>query len=75
MMSLYLKKKREGHLLHLQHIFNICKKYGISLNPKKSIFVVTKGNILGFMVSKEAMNTYPERIEAISQIIHTCSKK
>ena len=43
-------------------------KFGISLNHKKSIFVVMEGKMLGFIVSKEGMIIDPERIESISKI-------
>jgi hypothetical protein len=33
-------KDRSEHIKHLRSIFEQCKKYGISLNPKKSIFGV-----------------------------------
>jgi hypothetical protein len=32
-------KKKEYHPKHLKQIFEQCKKYGISLNPKKTIFL------------------------------------
>jgi len=34
-----LSKKRSDHLCHLKKIFEWCHKYGIFLNPKKSLFV------------------------------------
>ena len=34
-------KKREEHAFHLKQIFECCQSYGISLNPKKCMFVVT----------------------------------
>jgi hypothetical protein len=46
-------KKKEEHIVHLRHIFDRCHRYGISLNPKKSIFCVTEGKILGCIVLKE----------------------
>ena len=36
-------KKREEHVFHLKQIFEYCRKYGISLNPKKCLFTVTEG--------------------------------
>ena len=33
-------KKREEHTFHLKQFFEHCWKYGISLNPKKCVFVV-----------------------------------
>ena len=49
-------------------MFEICRKYGISLNPKKPIFAVTEGNFLGFIVSKEGMIINPKHTKAISKI-------
>jgi len=39
-------KKRADHLHHLKQIFKRCWKYGISLNPKKSIFTVSEATFL-----------------------------
>ena len=35
----------EEHLKHLRRAFHKCRKFGISLNPKKSNFVMEKGNL------------------------------
>jgi hypothetical protein len=34
-------KQRGDHLQHLKQIFERCRKYGISLNPKKIIFDIS----------------------------------
>ena len=60
-------KKREEHTFHLKQIFERCQKYGISLNPKKCVFVVTKGKLLGHVVSKKGISIDLERIKAIEQ--------
>ena len=44
-------KKREGHAFHLKQIFNYCRKYGISLNPRKCVFAVTEGKLLVHVIS------------------------
>jgi len=46
------------HVKHLRNIFEQCQKYGISLNPKKIIFGVNEGNILGFILSKEGIKNW-----------------
>ena len=46
-------KKREEHVFHLKQNFERCTKSGISLNPKKCVFVVTKGKILGHVILKK----------------------
>ena len=38
-------KKREEHTFHLKQIFEHCRKYGISLNPRKCVFAVIKGKL------------------------------
>ena len=52
-----------------------CRKYGISLNPKKSVFAVTEGKLLEFIVSSSGMTIEPERIQAIEKIQLSSNKK
>ena len=59
-------KNRADHPTHLRRVFERCRKYGISLNPKKSIFAVTEGKLLGFVVSKQGINIDPERTQPIA---------
>jgi len=46
-------RKREYHIQHLEIVLQHCREQGISLNPKKSIFGVTEGKLLGHIVSKD----------------------
>lgn len=68
-------KKREEHILHLRQIFDRCHRYGISLNPKKSIFCATEGKLLGFVMSKEGMMIDLERAKVISKLPPPHNKK
>lgn len=43
------------HLCHLKQIFEWRKMYGISLNPKRIIFLISKGNILGHIIAKSGI--------------------
>jgi hypothetical protein len=52
-----------------------CRKFGISLNPSKSIFGVTKGKLLGHIVSDSGIIIDPERIDAILNLPAPTSKK
>ena len=61
-------KKREEHAFHLKQIFERCRKYGISMNPKKCVFAVIEGKLLGHVFSKKWISIDPERIKAIEQI-------
>jgi hypothetical protein len=46
---------REEHIKHLREVFEHCRLYGISLNPKKCLFVVSEKKLLGHIVSKEGI--------------------
>ena len=52
-----------------------CRKYGLSLNPKKSHFVVQEGKLLGHLVSADGIRIDPERVKAILKISLPRSKK
>jgi hypothetical protein len=58
----------EENLQHLTLTFEKCRRYGISLNPKKSHFSMEEGKILGHIVSHEGIKIDPERVKAIQQI-------
>jgi ribonuclease HI len=67
-----------SHELHLQHLrktFLKCRRYGISLNPKKSNFALKEGKILGHIVSEDGVKVNPKRVEAIRNLSLPRSKK
>jgi hypothetical protein len=68
-------KNREEHIQHLTQIFERCRKYGISLNPKKTIFGVEEGKLLGHIISQAGIHIDPERIKAIAQLPLPHNKK
>lgn len=48
-------KSNNEHLDHLRRVFIKCRKFGISLNPKKSHFGLEEGKLLGNIISKEGI--------------------
>ena len=40
-------KTDEEHVAHLRKVLEKCRKYGLSLNPKKTMFGFQEGKILG----------------------------
>jgi hypothetical protein len=68
-------KNRSYHFGHLRKILMRCRKFVISLNPYKSIFGVTEGNLLGHIVSYSGISIDPERINAILNLPAPTSKK
>jgi len=67
-------KTRLDHFDHLKKIFLRCRKFGISLNPSKSIFNVTKGKLLGHIVSDSGISIYPKKVTTILNITAPTSK-
>jgi hypothetical protein len=70
-----LSKYDDEHLQHLEHIFQKCRKYGISLNPKKSHFDMLKGKLLGHIISVGGIKIDLERVYAIQKIDIPRNKK
>jgi hypothetical protein len=60
----------DEHLRHLRRVFEKCRIFGISLNPKKSLFGLEEGKMLGHIVSKDGIKIDPSRIESIQKLEH-----
>ena len=56
------------HLDHMRQVFIKCRKFGISLNPTKSLFGLEEGKLLGHIISKEGIIIDLARIEEILYI-------
>jgi len=65
----------DEHLHHLWIVFQRCRKFGISLNLKKSLFAMDEGKLLGHIISKEGIHIDPSRVEAIQQTYFHQNKK
>ena len=73
-MTLYSRSERE-HLKQLENVFLKCKRYGISLNPRKSNFALEEGKLLGHIISKDVIKIDPARVIAIMKVEEPRSKK
>jgi hypothetical protein len=51
------------HCCHLKRVFLKCQRFGLSLNPKKSLFAMKEGKLLGHIVSAEGVRIDPSRVE------------
>jgi hypothetical protein len=49
----------------LKQVFEKCRKFGISLYPKKSNFAVEEGKLMGHIISKDGIIIDPNRVDAI----------
>ena len=52
-----------------------CRKFGISLNPKKSNFALEEGKLLGHIISKDGIKIDLERVREILKVGEPRSKK
>jgi hypothetical protein len=68
-------KSNKEHYHHLKKVFLKCRKFGLSLNPKKSLFVMKEGKLLGHIISSEGVRIDPSRVEAIDTLSFPRSKK
>lgn len=57
-----------GHLMHLKQTFEKCREFGLSLYPKKSLFAMQEGKLLGHIVSKDGIKVDPKQVEVIDMI-------
>jgi len=53
------------HLQHLKRVFLKCRRFGISVNPKKSQFTLEEGKLLGHVVSVAGVQIDLERVKEI----------
>ena len=60
---------------HLEKILLKCRRFGISLNPTKSIFALTSGKLLGHIISKDGIRIDPNRVNAIQKVDFPRSRK
>lgn len=66
-------KYQHSHVDDLRIIFERCRKFGISLNPKKCIFRASKGRLLGHIISEHGISINLKRVQAIQMISYPIS--
>jgi hypothetical protein len=58
---------RASHVNDLAETFANMRRAGLKLNPEKCVFGVTKGQILGCLISAKRIEANPDKIRAISE--------
>jgi hypothetical protein len=61
-ITVFSRTYKEHHY-HLKRVFLKCRRFGLSLNPKKSLFAMKEGKLLGHIVSAEGVRIDPSRVE------------
>lgn len=59
---------RQLHIKHLREFCIKCRVYGISLNPKKCLFSISEGQLLGYIVRSKGIYIDPVIIQAINEL-------
>jgi hypothetical protein len=62
------------HCEHLKTVLTKCRRFGLSLNPNKSLFSM-KGKLLGHIVFAKGVRIDPNRVEVIQTLSLLRSKK
>jgi hypothetical protein len=64
-----VKTEKRGDLLDdLKETFDNLRKSNMMLNPKKCMFGVSSGKLLGYMVSSRGIDVNPKKVEAIENL-------
>jgi hypothetical protein len=64
-----VKPKKHVDLLDgFKETFDNLRKYKMMLNPKKFVFSVSSGKLLGYLVSSRGIDANPKKVEAIKQL-------
>jgi hypothetical protein len=63
-----VKSEKRGDLLDdLKETSDNLRKFKMMLNPKKCVFGVSSGKLLGYMVSSQGIDVNPKKMEAIEK--------
>jgi hypothetical protein len=61
-------RKKETYISDMAETFTNMREARLKLNPKKCIFGITKGKVLGCLVSTKSIEAKPDKIRAIIQM-------
>jgi len=57
----FRSKKREDHIQDLRETFATLRRHGLKLNPKKCVFGVRRGKLLGCMITERGIEANPKK--------------
>jgi hypothetical protein len=66
---------RASHVNDLAETFANMRRARLKLNPEKCVFGVTKGKILGCLISAKRIDANPDKIRAIREMEEPKTKK
>ena len=59
---------REGNFEALDKFLARAERYNLILNPKKCVFGVTTGKLLGYIVSQKRIEVNPDKVKVIKKM-------
>ena len=68
-------KNESDHLNDLTGVFKILKQHNLWLNTAKCAFGVSFGNFLGYLVTRRGIETNPEQIMTINDLVRPKNAK
>ena len=73
-ITVFFRSDKE-HFYHLKKVFSKCRRFGLSLNPKKSLFAMKEGKLLGHIISTKGVRIDASRVEEIQTLSLPRSRK
>ena len=70
-----MSRYKEDHIKDLQETFANLRSIRLKLNPEKCVFGVSKGKMLGYIVSSEGIRANPDKTKAIMLMAEPSNKK
>jgi hypothetical protein len=64
-MTVVASKKKASYISGLAETFSSMREAWLKLNPKKCVFGVTRGKVLGCLVSMKGIEANQDKIRAI----------
>jgi hypothetical protein len=67
--DIVVKSEKHGNLLDdLKETFDNLHKFKMMINPKKCVFGMSSGKLLGYMVSSRGIDVNPKKVEVIEKL-------
>jgi hypothetical protein len=67
--DIIVKSKNTGDLVpDLTEVFAKLRRHEVKLNPEKCVFGVSRGMLLGFVISERGIEANPDKISAIMEM-------
>ena len=67
--DIVIKSRKADQLVsNLEAAFTRLREFRMKLNPKKCVFRVPKGKLLGFIISERGIEANPKKITAIENL-------